>query len=104
MMPRWNRRYTKLLFFGSRTGFEVGAPQIWRLMRGSRLAAPSPFGKTSSYVTVFENVLEKLTGMPSQVSGAFSFTNWTILDEYSESFGLGAALAIAGSLAGNNEP
>ena len=46
------------------------------------------------------NVLLKLTGMPSQVSGALSFTKSMIFEEYAGSLGTGAALIKAGRRSG----
>src|SRR4051812_1335745 len=81
----------KLGLVGSRIGRDVGKPQISRLKYGSSVSPSSgtPFGYASSRRTVLKKVLPKLTGSPSQVSGAMSRTNCSIFSWYLGSSGWG---------------
>ena len=70
MMPRWKRWYTKSVLRGSAVGRLVGKPHTSRSSAGRAVgsqASSAPYA--SAQVTVFRNVVWKLTGRPFQKSG-----------------------------------
>src|SRR4030088_2110201 len=91
----------KLLLFGSRAGWLVGAPQTSRSNNGSTESGASG---ASWAETVVLNVCPKLTASPSNVSGACSWTNSTILEAYAGSLGVGVAPGMLWSGAGKVLP
>ena len=91
----------KFELFGSRAGLLVGAPQISRLNRGSRMRGRRAHRRSDR---VIEGLVPKLTASPSNVSGASGLHELNDLGVVVGSQIGGVALIMAGSGAGNVLP